>query len=122
MSFISLKEHRFGRWNMWVIVALHAICGYGFVVAGHWAGYVLCAAVILVLWIGGWINYRALKRIDNGHPNGHDVMLFDASPWVCMHGVKPHKITKLCAWPIGHDAGTPEPTEEQRRIRNYLKP
>lgn len=101
---------------------MHAICGYGFVVAGHWAGYVLCAAVILVLWIGGWINYRALKRIDNGHPNGHDVMLFDASPWVCMHGVKPHKITKLCAWPIGHDAGTPEPTEEQRRIRNYLKP
>ena len=82
-------------------------------------GGTLLVAGLIVL---SWILIRRSKPIDHTHPNGHHVMLFDASPWVCMHGVKPHKITKVCAWPIGHAEGTPEPTDEQRRIRNYPKP
>lgn len=123
-SFITWKgwKSTFARWNLWLIVAIHAVCGYGFVVAGHWAGYAFACAVILAVWIGGYINWRALLKIDHTHPNGHHAMLWDAATYTCIHGVKPHKITKVCAWPIGHAEGTPEPTEEQRRIRNYPRP
>ena len=122
MRFISLKEKRFGRNSIWWVAFIHAASIYGMIVGGHWIAYVLCGSTLVVIWIASYIDWRALTKIDHGHPNGHHVMLFDASPWVCMHGVKPHKITKVCAWPIGHAEGTPEPTEEQRRIRNYPRP
>lgn len=121
-SFISWKEKRFGRASLWAALFIHAFAVCLLIWGDHWLAYVFAVVLPVVLWIASWIDWQRFLKIDHKHPNGHHVMLFDASPWVCMHGVKPHKITKVCAWPIGHAEGTPEPTEEQRRIRNYPRP
>lgn len=118
-AFVSFKQRRFGRWNLWVILAIHAVCVYGMIVGDHWAAFVFPSFVILVLWIGGYFNWKALLKIDRSRKDGHHVELFDAAKYTCVHGVKPDKRTMECAYPVGHDTEywrTP-PTKDERKIQ-----
>ena len=79
----------------------------------------VCLGVVVGWWIalyGDW--QREVERIAaiNANPSDHHPMLWDASPYVCIHGVKPHKETLQCAWPIAH-AEINEPTADERKIR-----
>lgn len=47
---------------------------------------------------------------------GHYDELWDNGPR-CMHNVPVHKVTKECAWPIGHCYEVPQPTDKERKIR-----
>jgi hypothetical protein len=86
-----------------------------------WAtfGGALFVAGLIVLT---WILVRRSKPVDHSTHDGHHVMLWDAAPYTCIHGVKPHKVTKQCAWPIAHDSEIPEPTDDQRWFRKYPRP
>lgn len=73
MSFITWKgwKSTFGRWYVWGPLFIHVACIVGYIVGDHWLAYTFCTAVLLTLWIYGYINWRALLRIDHKHPNAH---------------------------------------------------
>lgn len=80
----------------------------------------VCWGILIGWWIAVWFNWRdRCAQIDriNSNPSRHHPDLWDAAKYTCIHGVKPHKRTLKCAWPIGHAVGTPRPTDEQRNIR-----
>lgn len=81
--------------------------------------FLVCVAVVGGWWIGVYDDWQSeVERIAaiNANPSDHHPMLWDASPYVCIHGVKPHKETLQCAWPIAH-SGIEPPTAEERKIR-----
>jgi hypothetical protein len=75
--------------------------------------------LFIVLVIGHRMGWGGGTRTAPVTDTGHHPMLFDGAVWTCKHGVKPHKRTMLCAWPIGHDKEVwpVEPTERERRER-----
>lgn len=85
----------------------------------HWIAAAVGVCIELIYWIGSYQHRDRLRKMNErgaNNPNSHHVELWDAAPYNCIHGVKPHKVTHECAWPIMHD-GIPMPTENERRIR-----
>lgn len=143
-SFITWQgwKSTFGRWNLWIIVAIHAVCGYGFAVADHWAGYAFAGAVILAVWIGGYIDWRALLKIDHAHPNAHTLEVCEECDPIQMRDGGPvtnivwwyaadNKITRKLAQDIFDDmsALSREQVEDKHdaylaldKFRNYPRP
>ena len=105
-----------------VLIAASAICGTVLCIRDFswWtlAGTVfVCGLIGAVLY--GTKRWGKGKRTAPVTDTGHHPDLFDGADWTCKHGVKPHKRTMLCAWPIGHDKEVwpVEPTERERRER-----
>lgn len=97
-TFISWKglKSTFGRWNLWVIVAIHAICVYGIITAGHWAGQTFAAVVIAIVWVGGRYNWKALLKIDHSRKDGHTEEVCDNCDPIQMRDGGP--VTNIVWW------------------------
>lgn len=94
------------------------ILWYDFTVATL-LGVLFVLAMFVLAVVGyrrGWGGGKRTAPVTN---TGHHRDLWDAAPWRCVHGVAPHKVTHLCAWPTGHDLNRwpTEPTAEQRGQR-----
>lgn len=91
----------------------------------HWAVVPIMALVEVGYWIGTWKHRDHLRKINEKGPNNalnHHVELWDGADYVCMHGIKPSKRTRKCAWPIAHDLTKfpDEPSADERAIQYEL--
>lgn len=84
----------------------------------------LCGVLfVYVLVFLSWFLIRRSKPVDHTRHDGHHVMLWDAATYTCIHGVKPHKVTLECAWPIGHDLKLwPDPPQAVDRLTKVYYP
>lgn len=81
--------------------------------------------VLLVISIIGYrLGWGGGKRTAPVTNTGHHRDLWDAAPYVCIHGYPPHKVKRdgrhVCAYPTGHDLQKfpTAPTLAERHIMN----
>jgi hypothetical protein len=137
MTFLEYITRRTGLgrthwfWAIVIHVGFAAFCAMGiyWLIADnewwHIATFGIPIIGTVAFWIYTWKNWKTDKAREEAgpaNPLGHHDQLWDGADYVCMHGVKPHKRTGKCAWPIAHDLSKfpNEPTAQERAIQYDL--